>query len=119
MNILKKHIHISVWFLLTLQTSYWAFWIEKVKTWLQGESTPWDISTTLQEILIYLLWFLGLVAVVFMCWAWFQILTAADDEEKVKKGKKTLLFVLIGLFIIWIAWALVYWVTFGLEKSMK
>ena len=37
---------------------------------------------------IYLLWFLALIAVIVVIWAWFTIMTAEGDEEKTKAGKK-------------------------------
>jgi hypothetical protein len=40
----------------------------------------------------------------------FQILTAGWDDEKVKKGKTTLINALLGIFVILISWTLVDWI---------
>ena len=46
-----------------------------------------NIADTVTNFLVYILWFLALIAVIFAIYGWFQILTAAWDEDKVKKGK--------------------------------
>jgi hypothetical protein len=40
----------------------------------------------------------------------FQILTAGGDEEKVKKGKTTLIQAVIGLIVIFLASNIIRWV---------
>ena len=44
-------------------------------------------------------------------------MTAGGDEEKVKKGKTTLINALIGLFVIFIAWQIVGWI-FGAVSTV-
>jgi type IV secretory pathway VirB2 component (pilin) len=78
--------------------------------------TSWDngtwssFITTLDNILGYLIGLLYFVAVVFALYGGFQILTAAWDEEKVKKGKTTLINAVIGLVVIFLASIIVRWV---------
>ena len=60
-------------------------------------------------ILNYILGFLGLVAIAFAMYGGFQILTAGWDDEKVKKGKTTLINALLGIFVILISYTLVNW----------
>lgn len=76
----------------------------------------WDV---INSLLTWLLGFLALVAVIFAIWWGFQILTAAWDEEKVKKGKTTLINALLGLFVIWISWALVSWIFNSLNDGVS
>jgi len=107
-NIIKS-IHVLWFFVLWgIHICYSAFWIDKVEENLKG-SDDINIWTTIQEVILYTLWFLALIAVIFsMKWG-FQILTAGWDEEKVKSWKKTVLYMLLWLFVIIIAWALVSW----------
>ena len=58
----------------------------------------------------YLLGFLALIGVIFAIYWGFQILTAGWDDDKVKKGKTTLINALLGIFVIWISWALISWI---------
>lgn len=75
---------------------------------LQGGS-----GTGVDAILNVIKSFLGfvtIVAVAYCLWAGFQILTAGGDEEKVKTGRKTIINVLIGIVVMWLAYAVVTWV---------
>ncbi len=54
--------------------------------------------------------FVTIVAVVYCLWAGFQIMTAGGDEEKVKSGRKTIIQVIIGIVVMWLAYAIVTWV---------
>lgn len=89
-------------------------WTGKVGTNLKGIDNGGNIGGTIQTIISYLLGFLALIAVIFAIYGGFQILTAGWDEEKVKKGKTTLINALLGIFVIWISWALVSWILQGL-----
>ncbi len=115
MNKIIKHSFYSlVWYSsLLIDTSYWAFWIEETRDWLIWNATG-DVSLEFKKVMIYFLWFLWLIAVAWGMKWWFHILTAADDEEKVKKWKKTILFMLLWLFVILIAYAIVSWVIWWL-----
>ena len=89
--------------------------LEKVNEWVKWN---WDItiSEAINNFLEYLLLFLGLIAIVLFLWAWFNILTAAWDEDKVKKGKTTMIQAAIGLIVIFFSWQIVGWI-FGAATS--
>ena len=57
---------------------------------------------------------LGLVCVVVMIIGGINYMTSAGDAGKVKKGKDTILYGLIGLVICVLAFALVNWVIAGI-----
>ena len=69
-----------------------------------------DIVPVLDRILAYLVGLLYFVAIVFALYGGFQILTAGGDEEKVKKGKTTLIQAVIGLIVIFLASSIVSWI---------
>lgn len=54
--------------------------------------------------------FVTLIAVIYCLWAGFQILTAGGDEEKVKTGRKIIIQVIIGIVVMWLAYAVVAWI---------
>jgi len=79
-------------------------------------TTKWDnitgdnFITTLDNMLGFVIGLLYFVAVVFALWGGFQILTAGGDEEKVKKGKTTLIQAVIGLIVIFLASNIITWI---------
>ena len=60
---------------------------------------------------------LGLVCVVVMIIGGINYMTSSGDAAKVKKGKDTILYGLIGLVVCVLAFALVNWVILGLLGS--
>lgn len=61
----------------------------------------------------WVLWLLALIALIIALWAWFQMLTAAGDDNKYKNWFKMLRQAAIGLIMIGISWLLVsfiFWV---------
>jgi len=67
-------------------------------------------SSYVQDVVAYLLVFLGIVGVLYIIYAGFNILTAAGDEDKVKKSKSTVLHVIAGLILIFLAYSIVRFV---------
>ena len=69
-----------------------------------------NLVNTLDLILGYFIGLLYFIAVLFALYGGFLILTAGGDEEKVKKGKTTLIQAVIGLAVIFLASQIVSWV---------
>lgn len=75
--------------------------------WVEGKVdgmvTGISASSYIQNVVQFLLTFLGVVGVIYIIYAWFQILIWGGDEEKMKSSKTTILYVAIGLAIIFLA----------------
>lgn len=71
---------------------------------LGSGTTAWD---TIATIIKQLLTLVSIVAVGYVLWAGFQIMTAGGDEEKVKSGRKTIIYVIIGIVVMWLAFWIV------------
>lgn len=69
---------------------------------LEGGGTG-DLALTISNFIAYLVGFLYLIAVIYGIYGGFLILTAAGDEERVKKGKTTLIHAVLGLIVIFLA----------------
>lgn len=89
-------------------------WVEQVKSsgimWI---ITEWTASWYIQRVVIYILWFLSIIAVILIIYAWFNMLTSAWDDEKAKKSKTIIIYSIIWLVIIFLAWPIttfVIWV---------
>ena len=88
-----------------VDNTFWAWWVENINEWLIGDDNNADI--TIQSYIEILLTFLYLIAVIYWLFGWFKILTAGDDEEKVKSWKTIIIQSLIWITIIFLAWPIV------------
>lgn len=78
-------------------------WVEYTK-WVDWVVTTWTASAYIQKIVIYVLSFLKLISVLIIIYAGFNMLTSAWDEDKAKKSKTIIIFAIIWLAIIYLAW---------------
>ena len=74
------------------------------------QTTTGDGESAIMGLIKSALSFVTIIAVIYCLWAGFQIMTAGGDEEKVKSGRKTIIQVIIGIVIMWLAYAIVTWV---------
>ncbi len=81
-------------------------WVNLVKEGVKDINTTGTFSGTVQEIIIYLLSFVTVVAVIYIIYAGFRILTSSGDEETIKKSKNTIIYVIIWIVVIWFAWTI-------------
>lgn len=89
-----------------------------------GTAVDWQvtnlpISVFVVDIVQYLLTFVTLIAVIYVIYAWFQVMTGAWDEEKSKKAKNIILYVVVGIVIMWLAYALVNWVVTAVWRTVS
>lgn len=82
-------------------------WIDN---WINvvGNNVDWIVtdetaSSYFQNVVKYLLWFVYLIAVAIIIYSWFNLLTWAWDEEKAKKSKSMIIYVIIWIVIIFLA----------------
>lgn len=78
--------------------------IDIIKGSLDDIETDRSASEYIQDVVQYLLLFISIVAVAYIMYAGFQILIWNGDEEKLKKSRQTIVFVIIGIVVIWLAW---------------
>jgi type IV secretory pathway VirB2 component (pilin) len=69
---------------------------------------PQDAEKIILQIITYALGVAGLVAVIFLIMGGFQYITAQGNEDQTKKATGTLLNAVVGLIIIFAAFAIVY-----------
>lgn len=62
-----------------------------------------------QDIVKYILSFITVIAVIYIIYAGFNILTWAGDEEKQKKSKDIIVYVLVWILVIWLSFPIVSW----------
>lgn len=84
--------------------------IDVLKENLHGVEKEQKASEYIQNIVVYLIGFMSIVAVVYIIYAGFNILTGSGDEEKIKKSKSIIMYVIIGLIVIYLAYTIVTFV---------
>ncbi len=93
-------------------------WVDQVKnSWIDWVVIEWKASEYIQSIIVYILGFLSLIAVILIIYAWFNLLTSAWDEDKAKKSKTIILFSIIWLVIIYLAWPITNFVISMLTQN--
>jgi hypothetical protein len=107
-NVVKNSFYATAWlFLIGLNS------VSAIDPWtitgteIVGNTGTAD--TVIQTWLGNLLNFLYLAAVIIAIWGGFNILTAAWDEEKVKKGKTILIQAMWWILVIFLAGSIINW----------
>lgn len=77
-------------------------WIDEIKD-INDLSNEKDAATYVTKVVKYLITFVYLIAVILIIYAWFNLLTWIGDEEKAKKSKTMILYVIIWIAIIFLA----------------
>jgi len=67
-------------------------------------------ETAIMNLIFSLLSFVTIIAVIYVLWAGFKILTGGGDDGKLKEGKSIIIQVVIGIIIMWLAYPIVKWV---------
>ncbi len=70
------------------------------------------LSVYVQDIVIYLLSFVSIVAVVYIIYAWFRaiLMSWSWQEEVFKRQMKTILNVIIWIIIMWLAYPILLFI---------
>jgi len=73
-------------------------------------SDPGDWKGAIMSVINYFLTFLGLIAVIVIIYAGVRLLVSLGNEQAVKTATKTIMYAVIGLLIVFLAYAIVVWV---------
>ena len=76
-----------------------------------------DLKSTIALIINIVLGFLGIVAVVFIIFGGIKIMTAAGNEEATTSGRQAITAGVIGLIIVFAAWAIASFVINNLASA--
>ncbi len=108
-NLAKKAFYTSAWVALIGLNNANAvnYGLDKVN---QDTGSTQSADGAIQTLITNLLAFLGVIAVLFIIYAGFMILTAGWDDEKVKKGKSVIIQAIIWIVVIFLAYSIVNWI---------
>jgi len=76
-----------------------------------------DLRTNVLIIINYVSGFLGLISVAFIMYGGFLMVTSAGNEDKKKQATKILTYAVIGLFLVFLSYAIVAWVVGAVMKK--
>lgn len=107
-------VYAIIWFILIKIAAVivnWVYWKLECKqttiAWFDVATTSciWNaeinnLSSTIMQIINWANWFIWIITVLLIIYAWFNILFSAWDEEKIKKGKSTILYIAIWLLLL-------------------
>lgn len=131
MNKFLNQILLAIILVFSFQQGVWACWfcpdtpkveycqgnecglkqgISVLKTGLTDIITDRSLSKYVQDIVAYLLMFISIIAVVYIMYAGFQIMIWGGEEDKIKKAKDTIRYVVIGIVVIWLAYSIVLFI---------
>lgn len=82
-------------------------WVDATGKAVDGLLSNTPLSQYAQQVVSYFLAFVSLIAVIYIIYAGFQLMIGAGDEEKMKKTKNIIIYVVVGIIIIWLAFGIV------------
>lgn len=68
------------------------------------------IRDAILDVINFLLTFVGIIAVAFIIYAGFLMLTAAGNEEQIESGKKIIIWASVGIIVILFSWVIIAFV---------
>jgi len=83
-----------------------ATWIKNVEGKVNGIRKD-SFSVYIQQVTVQILKYISIIAVIYIIYAWFRILTWAWEEEVLKKQKSTIIYVIIWMAVIWLAYSII------------
>jgi Type IV secretion system pilin len=81
--------------------------LDAVKPAVKGLMSEKKIEVFVSDTVKYFLTFVSLIAVVYFIYAGFQLMVSGWDEEKAKKTKRIMVYVIAGIILIWVSYFLV------------
>lgn len=105
---------LGLWSVVTLAQQvpptewFWNVWTSQgIGVSGTGQDQGDSLIKVIKSFINWMLGMLALIALVILIWGGFQMVTAAGDETKYKKGFKILQQAAIGLVFIWVSWLVV------------
>lgn len=76
----------------------------------KGSTASFDVTKTVESVVNWLLFAVGVVSVIMLIWGGIKYSTSAGDSNKVTSAKNTIMYALIGLAVAVLAFAIVKFV---------
>ena len=91
--------------------------VDATKKLAWGLFTEKPLAAFAQDVVRYLLGFVTIIGVIYVIYAGFQLMTGGGDEEKVKKARQIIIYVLVGIVLMWLAYAIVQLIIWAIDSK--
>jgi len=83
-------------------------WLKEIRKtdWIEKDKTFFDYA---QSVLSYLLWFVYILAVIYIIYAWFLLLMWTGDIIASWKARSNIIYVLVWVTVIFLANSIIVW----------
>lgn len=95
----------------------WVKWIEKSNIENSSQAQNKTLAFV-KKIVDYFLWILGLLALIYLLYNFFLMLTAWGNEEKYNKGLQSIKYAIIAIIWIWLSWFFVSLIFYLFSKDV-
>lgn len=98
-----------IWFIiikfswLLVDTIYWKYNCEENNLWLTNCIRETNLNGSAQivvTIINWANWFLWILIIILIIYAWLQVVFNIWDEDRLKKAKNTVLYIIVWLFLL-------------------
>jgi len=79
-------------------------WVDLVKNEINGIEQEKNFSEYIQKLVLYAISFVSFIALIYIVYSGFVIIFSGWDDEKLKNSKKTILYVILWIALIWMAY---------------
>jgi len=107
-------VYAIMWFILMKLAKViveWVYWklecrsetvagYDIVTTNCIWETQTTQLTSTFMQIINWMNWFIWIITIILIIYAGFMVLISWWDEEKLKKAKNILIYIIIGIFIL-------------------
>lgn len=91
--------------------------IEEAKWQVSSLETEGTAVSFLQDRIDYVLWFLLAISVIIIIFAWVMILTSAWNDDRIQTAKKIIMYCVIWIMVIFVAYPITKFIIDILDKS--
>ncbi len=89
----------------------------KTTTGMGNQGSDADVNNVIQTIITILIWLVGVLAVIMIIYGGILYTTSGGDPAKIKKGKDTIVYGIVGLIIAILAFVIVNFVINAVNPS--
>lgn len=83
-------------------------------TILSLPSGPNALPDMIRAVINMLLYLLGFIAILFLIIGGYQYIASSGNPDQIETAKKTIMYAVIGIVVVVLSWAIIYFVTSSL-----
>jgi hypothetical protein len=84
-----------------------SVWILHLPQVTNYDTELWYLLALIKIIINRILWILAFIALIYMLYCWFLVLSSWSDDKNASKGKKWIKTAAVAIAWIWLAWLII------------